>query len=135
MRISDWSSDVCSSDLDEDLAAVGLVEAVEDAHQRRLAGAVLADDAVDGSGLHRQADVAVRLHRAEGLADVAQLDGQRCLVRRAAAGDICGGGQGESCRAPGPRYAARGRADRKRGVWGKSVSGRVNLGGRRLNKK
>src|SRR3546814_18553435 len=67
------------------------VEAVEDAHQRRLAGAVLADDAVDGSGLHRQADVAVRLHRAEGLADVAQLDGQRCLVRRAAAGDICGG--------------------------------------------
>src|SRR3546814_5075140 len=34
--------------VDEDLAAVGLVEAVEDAHQRRLAGAVLADDAVDG---------------------------------------------------------------------------------------
>ena len=32
--------------VDEDLAAVGLVEAVQDAHQRRLAGAVLADDAV-----------------------------------------------------------------------------------------
>src|SRR3546814_15506524 len=49
--------------VDEDLAAVGLVEAVEDAHQRRLAGAVLADDAVDGSGLPRPADVAVRLDR------------------------------------------------------------------------
>src|SRR3546814_2679897 len=36
----------------------------------------------------------------------------RSLVRRAAAGDICGGGHGESCRAPGPRYAARGRAGR-----------------------
>ena len=35
---------------DQDLAAVGLVEAVEDVHQRRLAGAVLADDAVDGAG-------------------------------------------------------------------------------------
>ena len=31
----------------QDLAAVGLVEAVEDAHQRRFAGAVLADDAGD----------------------------------------------------------------------------------------
>ena len=33
--------------VDADLAGVGLVEAVEDRHQRRLAGAVLADDAVD----------------------------------------------------------------------------------------
>ena len=32
--------------VDADLAGVGLVEAVEDGHQRRLAGAVLADDAV-----------------------------------------------------------------------------------------
>ena len=35
--------------VDQDRAAVGLVEAVEDVHQRRLAGAVLADDAVDRS--------------------------------------------------------------------------------------
>ena len=39
---------------DPDLAAVGLVEAVEDRHQRRLAGAVLADDAVDGAALDRR---------------------------------------------------------------------------------
>ncbi len=40
--------------VDADLAAVGLVEAVEDRHQRRLAGAVLADDAVDRAALRRR---------------------------------------------------------------------------------
>ena len=44
---------------DADLAAVGLVEAVEDRHQRRLAGAVLADDAVDRAALDLQVDVAL----------------------------------------------------------------------------
>ena len=36
--------------VDEDLAAVGCVEAVGDAHRRRLAGAVLADDGVNRPG-------------------------------------------------------------------------------------
>ncbi len=45
--------------VDADLAAVGLVEAVEDRHQRRLAGAVLADDAVDGAAPDREVDVAL----------------------------------------------------------------------------
>jgi nitroreductase len=35
-------------------AAVGLVEAVQDGHQRALAGAVLADDAVHRAGGHGQ---------------------------------------------------------------------------------
>ena len=37
--------------VDADLAGIGLVEAVQDRHQRRLAGAVLADDAVDRAAL------------------------------------------------------------------------------------
>ena len=45
--------------VDQDGAAVGLVEAVEDVHQGRLAGAVLADDAVDRPRRHDQVDVAV----------------------------------------------------------------------------
>ena len=36
--------------IDQDLAGVGLVIAVDDAHQRRLTGAVLSDDSVDGAG-------------------------------------------------------------------------------------
>ena len=36
--------------VDGDGALVGLLHAVEDLHQRRLAGAVLADEGVDGAG-------------------------------------------------------------------------------------
>ena len=59
---------------DADLAAVGLVEAVEDRHQRRLAGAVLADDAVDGAARDLQIDVAIGAHSAKTLVDADQLD-------------------------------------------------------------
>ena len=62
--------------VDPDLAGVGVVEAVEDRHQRRFAGAVLADDAVDGAAAHREMDVAVGLHRPEALRDADQLDGE-----------------------------------------------------------
>ena len=51
--------DVLELAVDEDLAAVGGVEAVEDRHQRRLAGAVLPDDAVDGAAPDLEIDVAV----------------------------------------------------------------------------
>ena len=37
--------------VDPNLAGIGLVEAVEDRHQRRFAGAVFADDAVDEAAL------------------------------------------------------------------------------------
>ena len=59
---------------DPDLAAVGLVEAVEDRHQRRFAGAVLADDAVDRAALDFQMDVTVGMDRAEALVDADKLD-------------------------------------------------------------
>src|SRR3546814_19014695 len=45
MRISDWSSDVCSSDLvdSEQCVVVGIAEARTRLHLQRLAGDVLAD--------------------------------------------------------------------------------------------
>ena len=54
---------------------IGLVEAVEDRHQGRLAGAVLADDAVDRAALDDEVDRPVGVDGAEALVDVLQLDG------------------------------------------------------------
>src|SRR5690606_7568895 len=77
-----WSSDVCSSDLDAvgahasgivpgkgDLARLGRDQATEGAHQRRLAGAVRAEDGHDFLFLHVQGNAL------EGL-DVAVVDVQ-----------------------------------------------------------
>src|SRR3546814_16185485 len=66
MRISDWSSDVCSSDL---------------AEQRGLAGAVGADDADDGARRNLEAEVVDQQLVAEGLADVLRLDHQIAQAR------------------------------------------------------
>ena len=52
---------------DENLACVGFVKTVEDAHQGGFACAVLADDPVDRAGHHADRDVLVGLHRAKGL--------------------------------------------------------------------
>ena len=60
--------------VDENLAAVGRVEAVGDAHRGRLPGAVLADDGVDGAGLDRDVDAVVGEDPAESLGDVSQLE-------------------------------------------------------------
>ena len=62
--------------VDADLAGIGLIEAVEDRHQRRLAGAVLADDAVDRALLDLEVDGAVGVDRTEALVDADQLDGK-----------------------------------------------------------
>jgi hypothetical protein len=61
--------------VDEDLALIGLVETVEDRHQRRFAGAVFAHDTVDRALGDGHGDVLVGLHRAEGLGDALQFDG------------------------------------------------------------
>ena len=61
--------DRCRAAAHEDLARVRPVVAVEDAHQRGLAGAVLADDAVDGARAHGQRDAAVGVDVAEPLVD------------------------------------------------------------------
>src|SRR3546814_12128802 len=114
MRISDWSSDVCSSDL-----------------------------GADGRGarrLRRQARRPACGGKCRGVRGalvprLAPLPARRAIVRR----------QGQSLRRAaralplsGERNAARGRAglaDRKRVGEGKSVSVRVYLGGRGINKK
>ena len=65
--------------VDADFASVGFIEAVQNRHQRRFAGAVLADDAVDDSALDDEIDVVVGVNRAEALVDADQFDGGRRL--------------------------------------------------------
>ena len=61
--------------VDEDRALVGLMGAVQRLHQRRLAGAVLADDGVDRAAADLEVDAVVGDDAGEALDDVAQLDG------------------------------------------------------------
>jgi hypothetical protein len=77
-----------------DLALIGPKMAVEDVHQRRLAGAVLADQPADAAARDYEIDVAVRGGRAEAFADPAQLDrGRSRSVPAALAGERKGGGR------------------------------------------
>src|SRR3546814_11835635 len=101
MRISDWSSDVCSSDL---------VEGEDGDHgaDRDIFAAVAASDpVVEGSGA--ALDLGERQRGERRVAALPQAM-QVFVVGHAA-------------------------EDRKSGVWGKSVSVRVALGGRRIVKK
>ena len=59
--------------VDEDLAAVGVVQPVEHVHQRALAGAVLPEQRVDLARLDDEVDVVVGDQRPEGLGDALQL--------------------------------------------------------------
>src|SRR3546814_19221189 len=99
MRISDWSSDVCSSDL----RFIGRAEF----GTRRFFDAARVPRRLDARHLHAQADAE---------------EGDVPFAREADAGDL----------AFGPALAE---ADRKSVVSGKSVSERVDLGGRRIIKK
>src|SRR3546814_18742977 len=96
MRISDWSSDVCSSDL------------------------------------HQQHEQEAEIGRADrDLAQAQRVDQQR--VQRAQQDHAAGADQQQVV---GQQQGfARGRGDRKSVVEGKSVSVRVDLGGRRTLKK
>ena len=58
----------------EDLALVGGVQAVQDVHQRGLAGAVLPEQAVDLARLDDEVDVVVRDERPEALGDASKLE-------------------------------------------------------------
>ena len=58
--------------LDANLPAVGLVKAINDGHQRALAGAIFPDNAMDGAGLDGQVNVLVGLDGAKGFADTDQ---------------------------------------------------------------
>ena len=61
---------------DADLPRIGLVEAVEDGHQRALAGTVFADDAVHRATFHAQLHGAVGVHRAEAFFDALHQNGR-----------------------------------------------------------
>src|SRR3546814_20555453 len=115
MRISDWSSDVCSSDLIERLEAVA-----HDAFGR-------AGEAVEVIAVVDVDDVgefgACRAGAERGDADIVR---RHLLVKRF--------GEGQDERLGGIIDSHR-RPARTRVVWGKSVSVRVDLGGRRsINK-
>src|SRR3546814_19635978 len=97
MRISDWSSDVCSSDLPDE---------VLDAERF-------------GVGLHPVGDFPAQV---EGRSLGGHADGVAEGAVAGAAQGVLGG-------------LARARGDRKSVVSGKSVSVRVDLGGRRIIKK
>ena len=62
------------------LALVRAVEPVEDAHQRRLAGAVLAQQGVDLALAQVEIDAVVRDDRAESLGDAPELEGERGIA-------------------------------------------------------
>ncbi|WP_305807093.1 hypothetical protein, partial [Stenotrophomonas sp. YIM B06876] len=68
-------------------ALVGLDGAVDDLHQRGLAGAVLAQHGVDLARLHGQRDAAVGHHGGVALGDAGQLQPRR---RRSWRGEECG---------------------------------------------
>src|SRR3546814_13742262 len=113
MRISDWSSDVCSSDLIDD---------VPDAY--RAAGA-----AVVGAAMIEAVRRPRRKEGADGVADIGEVplgrgiadaDGRTARIERLA----------DDRRDDRPLAL-----DRKSVVSGKSVSIRVDLGGRRIIKK
>ncbi len=70
VRIGDFSGLA----VDEDLAAVGGVEAVRDAHRGGLPRTVLAHNRMNRPGLDLDVDLVVRLHAAEALRDVPELD-------------------------------------------------------------
>ena len=55
------------------LAGVGLLDAADDLHQRRLAGAVLAEQRDDLSGVHVEAHAAQRVNARKTLVDAAKL--------------------------------------------------------------
>ena len=91
----------------DDLAAVGPQDAVDDVHQRRFSGAVLAGDRVHLAAAQLEVDAAQRLDRAERLADVRDLEddvvGHDQRLRTAAH-------RGRLCDARRPRETAGGAA-------------------------
>jgi hypothetical protein len=73
-----WVVDVQRLAAEKEFAAVHRVDAGEDLHQRRLAGAVLADQPENLAGGDMETHIFQRLHTGEGLADV--FHPQQCAV-------------------------------------------------------
>src|SRR3546814_10392501 len=135
MRISDWSSDVCSSDLLYDgrlVGDLGVLQAVRH-HVGRDAG--LHRREVRRDGRETDEDVAgdrLAVHRLqpvgrgiEGWAHVAREEQTALEV----IGTLGVGTEQPRCRSPVLPADGRAAGIGKGGVEGKSVAGRVNLGG------
>src|SRR3546814_10153167 len=103
MRISDWSSDVCSSDL----AAARPLRQIEHLEQRRLARARCAGEEIEAARLEVEADVGEDL----GIGTIAQADAVE-FDHRAAGTHRGGVGHGvtpaRSCASKGPRSRGAG---------------------------
>src|SRR3546814_9963980 len=103
MRISDWSSDVCSSDL----AAARPLRQIEHLEQRRLARARCAGEEIEAARLEVEADVGEDL----GIGTIAQADAVE-FDHRAAGTHRGGVGNGvtraRSCASRGPRNRGAG---------------------------
>ena len=69
-RVDDLDRDAVQADL----AGVGQDQPDEDLHQRRLAGPVLAEDAVDPPPVEGQVHAVARRHLPEPLGDADELD-------------------------------------------------------------
>jgi hypothetical protein len=59
---------------DQDFARIGLVEPVENRHQRGFSRAVFPDDAVDRAALNPDRNILVGLYRPECLGNTPQFD-------------------------------------------------------------
>src|SRR5699024_1721781 len=96
------------SAVDQDPAAVGLVDAGHHLDQRGLAGAVLAEEDLDLSGAHMDGDVVDHGDRAEGLAHPLEGEQGGVLVSHGGAPRLpwwWSGGSGAGARAGGARCA------------------------------
>ena len=99
--------------VDGDRALVGSLHAVEDVHQRRLAGAVLAHDGVHLAAPYGDVDVAVGDDAREALGDASQLDRDvaRLLTRRVGSRRGAGGRNGDTLLDVRPGTSDRARGD------------------------
>ena len=73
--VAAWTSrDHDARAVDQHLARVGLLDAADDLHQRRLAGAVLAEQRHDFSGADLEVDAAQRVHAGKALVNAPKLE-------------------------------------------------------------
>ena len=71
------TADLLRLTIEQNVATVGAVVAIEDTHERRFAGAVLADQAVNTAFGDAQIDVRIGLHATKAFADLAKFN-RRC---------------------------------------------------------
>ena len=103
--------------VDQDAAAVGLMDAAQDLDQRALAGAVLAGERMHAPGVQSEIDVGQHLDGPEPLRDPAQLDERSHATRPDCAISWLGtvrAIRGDARRREGRRAAARPRLSRQR---------------------